>query len=392
MIDKLKKDECCGCTSCYNACPTSAITLRKDELGYLYPSIDEKKCVKCNLCEKVCPSLNKKADVKIKNAYIGRSVSSFVLDNSASGGIATALALNFVKRGAIVYGAVYNDKFEVVHSRIDKEEDIHKISGSKYIQSKIGDTFKNIELDLISGKDVLFIGTPCQVNGLNTFIRSNKENLYTIDFVCHGVCSPSIWSDYIHFIEHKNKSNIEKVDFRDKMIGYRSTGMGIEFKNGKKYFGSPRIDLMLKIFYSDKLSRDACYNCENKSTNRLSDLTLFDCWNPSDYLDIEDDNRGYTKILVNTENGQKIINYCKDIIVYQVNYKQILPKKAKNAYNSSIGRQEDRNDIIQEYIYKGFEICVDKFFKVSIFDNLVEKLKLLLNKVGVLAIFTKIKR
>ena len=153
MIDKLKKDECCGCTSCYNACPTSAITLRKDELGYLYPSIDEKKCVKCNLCEKVCPSLNKKADVKIKNAYIGRSVSSFVLDNSASGGIATALALNFVKRGAIVYGAVYNDKFEVVHSRIDKEEDIHKISGSKYIQSKIGDTFKNIELDLISGKD-----------------------------------------------------------------------------------------------------------------------------------------------------------------------------------------------------------------------------------------------
>ena len=86
---------------------------------------------------------------------------------------------------------------------------------------------------------------------------------------------------------------------------------------------------------------------------------MFDCWNPSDYLDIEDDNRGYTKILVNTENGQKIINYCKDIIVYQVNYKQILPKKAKNAYNSSIGRQEDRNDIIQEYIYKGFEICVE---------------------------------
>lgn len=50
-----KNNECCGCGACYSICPKQAITMVKDELGFEYPKIDEKKCIKCYKCMKVCP-------------------------------------------------------------------------------------------------------------------------------------------------------------------------------------------------------------------------------------------------------------------------------------------------------------------------------------------------
>lgn len=48
------KDECCGCMACYSICPTSAIIMKPDEEGFLYPVIDASLCVRCYKCMLVC--------------------------------------------------------------------------------------------------------------------------------------------------------------------------------------------------------------------------------------------------------------------------------------------------------------------------------------------------
>lgn len=50
-----RKEECCGCSACFSICPNGAINMVEDEEGFFYPEIEESKCVRCDLCVKVCP-------------------------------------------------------------------------------------------------------------------------------------------------------------------------------------------------------------------------------------------------------------------------------------------------------------------------------------------------
>ena len=51
MIDRLEKDQCCGCYSCVSSCTQNAIFMRYDVEGFWYPEIDYNKCVNCDICE-----------------------------------------------------------------------------------------------------------------------------------------------------------------------------------------------------------------------------------------------------------------------------------------------------------------------------------------------------
>ena len=197
MINIHKETVCCGCAACANVCTRNAIDMQRDKKGFLYPVVNADTCNNCGLCESICPIINEKEERTPQHVYALKNKNESVRLGSSSGGIFSILAENVLRQRGVVYGAVFDKKWNVVHSRIESIKDLQKLRGSKYVQSSIGDSFKAVRDDLKSGRKVLFSGTPCQVAGLNAFLRNKHENLTTVDFVCHGVPNPRIWEDYL---------------------------------------------------------------------------------------------------------------------------------------------------------------------------------------------------
>ena len=220
MIDIKDKSKCCGCSACVNICPNNAISMDIDDDGFKYPIVDVGKCINCGLCEKACPYNNEyiKKNIYDKSiAYGGWNNDDEIRKKSTSGGIFSAISKYILNNNGVVCGAIYNEKFEVVHEIIDNIDDLEKIYGSKYVQSDLKDNFRRIKKYLNDGRLVLFSGTPCQVSGLNSFLVKEYENLYTCDIVCHGVPSPKVFEKYKRELEEANNSEILNINFRDKV-------------------------------------------------------------------------------------------------------------------------------------------------------------------------------
>lgn len=197
MINIHKETSCCGCAACANVCTRQAITMQRDKKGFLYPVIEAGKCNNCGLCEKICPMLNGNEERIPVHTFALKNKNEAVRMQSSSGGLFTILAEGILRENGVVYGAVFNEEWNVIHTRIDSTEELHRLRGSKYVQSVIGDIFKQVREDLKANKKVLFSGSPCQVAGLNAFLRKEYDNLTTVDFVCHGVPNPRIWEEYL---------------------------------------------------------------------------------------------------------------------------------------------------------------------------------------------------
>lgn len=389
MIEIKEKEKCCGCSACESICPKKSISMIADEAGFLYPKVNLNTCIDCSLCEKVCP-MEKKEPTNISKTYIGRTINSDIINTSSSGGVITSIVKTVLENDWIVYGAVYDKEFNVIHEEINKVEDISKVSGSKYVQSNPSGIYKKCKGEL-SKRNVLFIGTPCQVAGLKNYLRKEYSNLFTIEFVCHGVASPAVWNSYKQYQEKIHNSKISHVNFRSKLIGYRSTGILLEFENNEKYFGSPRTDFMLKAFYKDLIGRDSCYNCPFKGNNRFSDLVVFDCWNPSNIVpSIKDDNMGYSKCLVLTDKGEDLLIFSEEnLILYETKSEDIVPNRQGNAYGYSMKKPMHKNDYWEHYKRNTYGKSQKEILKISNRDIVLEKSKHILNKLGILSLLTK---
>ena len=220
MLEIINKSNCCGCHACYNACPQNAIIMRKDELGFRYPVIDQEKCIECGLCKKVCPVLNKK---KINNqpiAYACINKNDNVRRESSSGGIFTLIAEKILDLNGVVFGAQFDEKLNVSHAYVENKEDLYKLRKSKYVQSDIKDSYKKAKEFLDDDRFVLFTGTPCQVEGLYSYLRKDYNKLYTQDIICHGVPSPAVWKKYKEDVEKQKHMKVVNMNFRDKSNGW----------------------------------------------------------------------------------------------------------------------------------------------------------------------------
>ncbi len=311
MITITDKQLCCGCSACANACPKSCIEMQQDSEGFLYPHINESQCIQCNLCERVCPiRQSRQSDENpAQRGYVFRHPSKDTKALSSSGGFFPALAEEIIRSGGIVYGAAFDSEWNVAHTDAVNTNELKRLQGSKYVESRIGDTFRTIKQQLTEGKTVLFSGTPCQTAGLLSYLQKSYNNLYTMDIVCHAVPSPLIFQQYMSVQKTKYNDQIASVNFRDKRsYGYKYSTMSLsDKKNQMLYSRGIDTDEFTRAFFSDICDRPSCYACHFKGRYHVSDFTVWDCFDIYRFDPTWDDDLGTSSVLANTDKAAALL-------------------------------------------------------------------------------------
>lgn len=360
MIEINNKKDCMGCHACSNVCPQSCVSMEDDIEGFWYPKVDHDKCKKCGLCIKVCPIINKITLINEPCAYACINKEEVVRLESSSGGIFTIIAEYIIEKGGVVFGAGFDKRFAVKHSFIETKEEIYKFRGSKYVQSKIADTYKQVKYFLNQGKEVLFTGTTCQISGLKSYLAKSYYNLFCIDIVCHGVPSPKVWQKYIVYQEKLVGSSTKRITFRMKNEGWKRYSLSFLFNNNKEYREKHYKDLYMKAFSKNICLRPSCYDCKFKTLHRQSDMTLADFWGIQNVLPEMDDDKGTSLIFVNSDSGQSMLEKIKDKILY----KEVDIKRAvtyNQAAIKSVGYNSKRDEFFEKLDEQPFDQLVKKY-------------------------------
>jgi coenzyme F420-reducing hydrogenase beta subunit len=373
MIEIKNKDMCSGCSACMNSCPQNAIEMVEDEKGFKYPKVNKEKCINCGLCEKVCPILNIDNITRKPKAYAVINKNDIVRKNSSSGGVFYVIAEYILKNNGVVFGAAFSDDFKsVLHMKIDDINCLGKLMTSKYIQSEIGNTYKECKEELDYGKKVLFTGTPCQIEGLLKFLHKSYDNLFTQDIICHGVPSPKVWRTYL---ESLMKKEIRSINFRDKTNGWENFNIKID-----DYITSHNIDPYMKSFLSNYTIRDSCYNCKFKKINRLSDITLGDFWGIDNIDKTMNDNNGTSLVIINSNKAMELLNaITQNCIVKEVDFNESI--KYNSAFYESARKPKLRDDFINKLNPTNFKKVVKKYTKKRLFIRIISKLKVIAKKI-----------
>lgn len=375
MIKIKNKNNCCGCGACYNACPSNAIMMIEDECGFKYPKINNSKCTRCGLCEKICTQLENELRQEILQvAYVAYNPNEKIRLSSSSGGIFTLFAEYILKQGGLVFGAQFDDKFDVVHSCIDNINDLNKLRGSKYVQSEMGDNYKKVKEFLEKGRIVLFTGTPCQIAGLKSYLIKDYDNLYTQDIICHGVPSPLVWKKYKEYREKVDNKKLIGVSFRNKDGGWKKFNLKFQYVNSE-YKEIADADFFMKAFLKDTILRDSCYNCSFKAKARVSDITLGDYWGIQNVHPEMDDDKGTSAIIINSLKGQALFDEVKQELVWkETDYESI--KKYNPALIQSAKKDPNREKFFKNLENLPFDELVEKYtYKPSFFRKVINKLK-----------------
>ena len=313
MIEIKEKKKCSGCTACASICPKGCIQMQTDIEGFLYPVVDITKCVECGICERVCPIRNLVIEEQIpQKAYLVQHRNDAVRLDSSAGGAFTAIATAIIQKDGVVFGAAYDERFHVHHIYVENELDLKKFRNSKYVQSDIGDCFKQVKAFLKGNRWVCFSGTPCQIEGLSKYLGKCYERLLLVDVVCHAIPSPLIWSKYLEY-QKIGEIKTDNIRFRDKYYGYKYSTMSF-IQNGKNvYHAGSQQDPMLRAFFSDICNRPSCYECPFKKRYRVSDITIWDCFSVYNFDKMMDDDKGTTRVLCHTAKGVTFIHEIKSM-------------------------------------------------------------------------------
>lgn len=295
---------CTGCGLCANTCPHQAISIVRDEGGFLYPQIIDEKCIRCGLCAKICHA-NDVIKYSRKKAFFGYHTNPDIRAQSSSGGLFTALAETVLEMGGVVYGHVLDEEnLRLSCVRAKNEQQLSKMRQSKYVESDITGVYDSMKFDVEHGP-VLFCGTPCQCGALRKKFGTN-DNLYLVSFVCHGVGSPRCFHE--HYSTVKGKKHIDSFYMRDKYFGWHDDTVRIVYKdNNKDYISHYTLDAYYYGYMVlSKFMRDCCYSCQY-SDFHPSDIILADFWKIVD-TKFPDDNKGTSMVIANTTQGNALIS------------------------------------------------------------------------------------
>lgn len=375
MIKIKNKSDCCGCMACVQTCHERCISMIEDEEGFLYPEVDETRCINCHLCEKVCPVINNTNAKFPISVYAATNRNERILMHSSSGGIFSLLAEKILAENGVVFGASFNDKWEVFHTYIEHEIELEKLRGSKYVQSRVGTAYVDAEKFLKEKRKVLFTGTPCQIAGLKKYLHKEYENLYCVDIICHGTPSPGIWRSYLQSLTEKPV--ITGISFRDKTYGWRNVSF-VLYGNNNFYEEQVDIDtyrqsscpsillheynvhnLYMRGFLNNLYLRPSCYDCPSRHGKSGSDIMLGDFWgilrcHPEFY-----NPNGVSLVLTYTDKGEELF---KSLECNWINstYADALDCNINIEKNEPI--PNNRRQFFEAYTKKGISI-LDKYIR-----------------------------
>ena len=301
-MTKANRADCSGCEACANICPKNAIEMTRDAEGFAYPKINPELCIKCGRCDATCPALNFKAKTvdAFPETFVAIHPDKKILRHSSSGGAFTALSEIILHDGGIVFGASFDKNWHVIHTSAKNLDELENLRRSKYVQSKIGDVYRQVK-DALKDKKVLFSGTPCQCAGLKHFLGSDPENLLTVEIICHGVPSPALWEYYVGEVSKMHE--ISYINFRSKRDGW-SSNFEIHFLDRYYFFKNNGTHIYGKLFLNGIAERPSCHSCKFKFPNGQADLTLGDAWGIKKFAPKMFDNLGVSEVIINTTKGK----------------------------------------------------------------------------------------
>lgn len=355
------KINCTGCSSCYSICPTGCIKMESDEEGFLYP-VEHEGCIHCHLCEKVCPMCNPTEKYSISNSKVIAAVSKDknIWLRSTSGGAFSEICRQWCDDKSMIVGATM-DNLYVHHIAVIGKDNIGPICKSKYVSSSIENTFIEIHKYLKEGQKVIFCGCPCQVDGLNSFLRKRYENLLTIDLICHGQGSPSVFKTCMEVIGEDLDSQVVSYEFRTKNRTYDSDYIAKIITDKQSFY--TKQDPYISLFLSQNCLRPACgKNCKYRKGLRPGDITLADCKGLS-YIfpDLLGSKTNYSSVIGNSSKGIAILD-----ILSQTMYARTYSIEDVKKYNPLICRQTNfskNRDVFFEDYEKNKKNAVRKWGK-----------------------------
>ncbi len=257
--------------------------MKFNEDGFLTPHVDERLCVDCSACVRVCPRQpHETVPHPTLSFYLGQNRNADIVRRSSSGGVFYALAASVLKQGGIVFGAAWVDD-GVRHIGVESVEELEALLGSKYTQSHLGTTYAQVRKHLQTGRPVLFSGTPCQVAALKRYLGrlAESDSLLCVDIACHGMPSRLLLNRYLREKEREHPGKVRSVSFRDKTYGWRRYSLKVRFDSGELRPEPVDRSSYMAAYLSDLALNQACYSCDFGENSFESDLTLADAWGVS---------------------------------------------------------------------------------------------------------------
>lgn len=407
MIQITDKSLCCGCAACVQRCPKQCLTLHEDHEGFLYPKVDTDTCIDCGLCEKVCPILNEGNKKKPLKVYAAINKNEKIRLESSSGGVFTLLAERTIEEGGVVFGARFDENWQVCLDYTEIIEGISAFRGSKYVQARTENTYRQAEKFLKEGRKVLFTGTPCQIAGLKKFLRKEYDNLLAVDFVCHGVPSPKVWARYLkELLVSKGEKNtvsfspnqiivsernipIVGISFRDKTLGWKKFSFVLRQNltkvtaagggNSVSFFDMHQNNTFMRLFLSDIILRPSCYDCHCKEGKSGADITIADFWGIGNVSPEMDDDKGTSLVLIQTPKGKHVFSLL-DILKKEQTYEEA------NQFNQglkSICKPHPKREIFWEKyeVCKNLNELCNFVLKVSFLTRLNRKIRHIISRI-----------
>lgn len=373
FIEEKNKSKCNGCGACMQICPRKCITMQEDSEGFLYPQIDEKECIHCKLCEKVCPELHPFEKQEPLVCFAAKNNDIITRLNSSSGGIFSALAEYVLSKNGIVFGARFDECWNVVMDYVDRRDDLWLFRGSKYLKCDVRQTYFQAKLFLEKGFWVLYTGSSCQIAGLKRFLKKDYANLIAVDYLCHGAPSPLLWKKYLHKITQGNLSKITEISFRNKKRGWRMFSLIISSEKRILVDDVFSENSYMKAFLSDLSLRPSCYSCSARNGHASSDITIGDHWAIHSVLPDYDDNQGTSLVLVNTIKGMEIIKQL-DINTMETDFDS--SKKWNGAFYPQTEEHLHRQRFFKQLLHSDdVETLIEKELRISFWDHFVKRIK-----------------
>lgn len=372
--------KCCGCMSCYSTCPHDAIVITEDDRGFYFPKVDENKCINCGLCEKVCDYNNAIVSRNTPRNVLSLSANEEkVLKNSTSGGAFSLITDQVLNKDGVVFATALREDFSVaiISARTQKER--NKMRGSIYVQSYVGNTYKNVKEQVQCNTEVAFIGTPCQVAGLRAYLGKDYENLVLIEILCHGVPSNKLFLSHIELLEQKYNRKAIGYTFRNKKFAWWTHGIAeVAFSDGGKK-SSYDVQSFLNLFQRNLSLRESCISCPYKKAERCADITLGDCWDKK--LSFREKRYGKSLVLINTEKGESFLDILKENSKYEEKDLDYVKKRLSSG--TRIPRT-NLNKIWEIYIHSGYSAVINQYVDSGLTKKLKFKLKKTVARIGTL--------